>query len=67
MAQLAPGDRPGKVHPGQAKKARLLYLLALLPGCPYQQDHTRAGRLGVLQRMRNMCAGVPGTCNNHGR
>ena len=67
MAQLAPGDRPGKVHPVQAKKARLFYLLALLPGCSYQQNHTRPDKPGVLQRVRNMRAGVPGTGYNHGR
>lgn len=67
MAQLAPGDRPGKVHSGQAKKARLFYLLAILSRRSYQQNHTRPDKPGVLQRVRNMRAGMPGTRNNHGR
>jgi len=66
MAQFAPGDRPRKVHPGQTKQAHLFYMLALLPGCCHQQDRPRPDKSGILQRMRNMFAGMPGTGYNHG-
>ncbi len=66
MAQFTPGDRPPKVHPGQAKQAHLLYMLALLPGCRHQQDHPHPDKSGILQRMRNMLTGMPGTGYNYG-
>jgi len=41
-------------------------LLALLPGCRHQENHTRSDKLGLLQRVRNMHAGMPGKSHNHG-
>jgi len=44
----------------------MLYLLALLSRCRHQENHTRPDKPGLLQRVRNMHAGLPGKSHNHG-
>jgi hypothetical protein len=41
-------------------------VLALLSRSCHQENHTRPDKSGILQRMRNMHAGMPGKGYNHG-
>jgi hypothetical protein len=54
------------VYSGQAKETFMLSLLAILPGCRHPEDHTYQDKYGLLQGLRNMQSGVPGTGYNHG-
>ena len=40
-------------------------MLALLPGGCHQQDRAYRDKSGILQRMRNLCAGMPAASDNH--
>jgi len=44
----------------------MLYMLAVLPGCRHQEDHTHTDKPGILQRVRNMHAGMPGKSHKYG-
>jgi hypothetical protein len=54
------------VHAGQAKETILLSLLDVLPGCRHPKDYTRKDKYGLLQGLRNMQSGVPGSGYHNG-
>jgi hypothetical protein len=54
------------VHSSQAKETILLSMLDVLPGCRHPEDHTYQDKHGLLQGLRNMQSGVPGSGYHHG-
>jgi len=54
------------VYPGQAEETGMLPVLDVLPGRGYPKDNTYQDKYGLLQGMRNMQSGVPGSGDNHG-
>jgi hypothetical protein len=41
-------------------------VLAVLSGSCHQENHTPTDKPGILQRVRNLHAGMPGKSYNHG-
>jgi pyruvate ferredoxin oxidoreductase alpha subunit len=41
-------------------------MLDVLPGCRHPEDHTSQDKYGLLQGLRNMQSGMPGSGYNHG-
>jgi hypothetical protein len=54
------------VYSSQAEETILLSMLDVLPGCRHPEDHTCQDKHGLLQGLRNMQSGVPGSGYHHG-